>query len=129
MMNSMKNYFEEIGLWPHSHSIARAYVVGFVLSLLLTMGAYALVVENSLYQLLIAAIIAAAALQFIVQVYCFLHLGVEKNSRERLFVLAFAVLIITILVSGSLWIMFTLNGRMMPDPAQEEQYMNDQVGF
>jgi cytochrome o ubiquinol oxidase operon protein cyoD len=101
----MKNYFEEIGLWPRSHSIAQAYVVGFVLSLLLTMSAYAFVVEDALpQQLLVAAIIGAAVLQFIVQVYCFLHLGVERNSRERLFVLGFAVLIVTILVSGSLWI-------------------------
>lgn len=126
----MKNYFEEIGLWPRSNTVAQAYVVGFVLSLLLTMSAYALVVEDVLsQQLLIAAIIAAALLQFVVQVYCFLHLGGERNSRERLFVLGFAVLIVTILVSGSLWIMFSLQGRMMPDEAQMEQYMNDQGGF
>jgi len=126
----MKNYFEEIGLWPRSHGIARAYVVGFVLSLLLTFVAYGLVTEDALpQQLLIAAIVAAAALQFVVQVYCFLHLGIDRSSRQRLFVLSFAALIITILVSGSLWIMFNLNGRMMPDTAQQEQYMNDQVGF
>jgi cytochrome o ubiquinol oxidase operon protein cyoD len=126
----MKNYFEEIGLWPHSNSIARSYIVGFILSLLLTMIAYVLVVEDSLsYQLLVAAIIAAAALQFVVQAYCFLHLSGEKSSRERLFALCFAAFIITILVAGSLWIMFSLNGRMMPDTAQMEQYMNDQSGF
>jgi cytochrome o ubiquinol oxidase operon protein cyoD len=126
----MKNYFEEIGAWPRSHSMVQAYIVGFVLSLLLTMAAYVFVVQDTLpYQLLIAAIIAAAALQFIVQVYCFLHIGGDASSRERLFALGFASLLISILVIGSLWIMFSLQGRMMPDTAQMEQYMNDQGGF
>jgi cytochrome o ubiquinol oxidase subunit IV len=126
----MKNYFEEIGLWPRSHSVAQAYIVGFVLSLLLTIAAYVFVVEDILpYSILIAAVIAAALLQFVVQVYCFLHIGGEASSRERLFALAFASLLIGILVIGSLWIMFSLQGRMMPDPAQMEQYMNDQGGF
>lgn len=126
----MKNYFEEIGAWPKSHSIARAYVVGFVLSLLLTMIAYALVAEDALpYSVLVAAIVAAALMQFVVQVYCFLHLSGDKNSRDRLIALGFAALIVTILVAGSLWIMFSLNGRMMPSTAQMEQYMNDQSGF
>lgn len=125
-----KNYFEEIGAWPRSHSIARAYVVGFVLSLVLTVGAYALIVANAFpLQVLIAALVVAAILQFFVQVYCFLHIGGDRNSRERLFALGFASLIIVILVSGSLWIMFSLNSRMMPDDAQMEQYMSNQGGF
>ncbi len=126
----MKNYFEEIGLWPRSHDVARAYTVGFVLSLVLTVIAYALVAEHALpQQWIIAAIVAAAALQCVVQAYCFLHLGTDRSSRERLFVLGFAALIITILVFGSLWIMFSLRDRMMLGTAQEEQYMNEQVGF
>jgi cytochrome o ubiquinol oxidase operon protein cyoD len=126
----MKNYFEEIGAWPRSHSVAKSYVIGFVLSLLLTVIAYQLVVEDSLpYQLLIAAVIAAAFVQFIVQIYCFLHIGSDASSRERLFALSFATLLIGILVTGSLWIMFSLQGRMMPDSAQMEQYMDDQAGF
>lgn len=125
-----KNYFEEIGAWPRTHSMARAYVVGFVLSLLLTFIAYSLVVTDSLpYTVLIAAVVAAAVLQFIVQVYCFLHVGSDASTRERLFALCAVGFIICILVSGSLWIMFSLNGRMTPDPAQMEQYMNDQGGF
>lgn len=125
----MKRYFEEIGAWPRSHSIAGAYVTGFIISLLLTFVAYMLVVQRTLpYATLIAAILLAAFLQFVVQVYCFLHIG-GKGTRDRLVTLGFATLIIAILVSGSLWIMFSLNGRMMPDEAQMEQYMNDQVGF
>jgi cytochrome o ubiquinol oxidase operon protein cyoD len=126
----MKNYFEDIGAWPRSHNIRTAYIVGFVLSLLLTFLAYGLVVQNALpYQLLLAAIVAAALLQLVVQVYCFLHLDGERGSRDRLVALGFAAIVVGILVSGSLWIMFSLNGRMMPDQEQMQQYMNDQGGF
>jgi cytochrome o ubiquinol oxidase operon protein cyoD len=124
------SYFEEIGAWPRSHKIARAYVVGFVLSLALTLLAYSLAVQHSLPQQEFAGIVALLALvQFAVQLYCFLHLGSESGSRERLLVLGAAVLIVGILISGSLWIMFSLNGRMTPDSGQMQQYMNDQGGF
>lgn len=126
----MKNYFEEIGLWPRSHKIAGAYVWGFAVSLVLTLLAYELVTQHTLsYPLLVGAIITAAIIQFVVQVYCFLHIGPDSDTRERLFALLFAGLIIFILIAGSLWIMFDLNGRMTMDTAQMEQYMNDQVGF
>ena len=126
----MKNYFEEIGLWPRSQRIAGAYVWGFAVSLVLTLLAYELVTQHVLsYGLLVGAIVAAALVQFAVQVYCFLHIGPDSDTRERLFALLFAALIILILVAGSLWIMFDLNGRMTMDSAQMEQYMNDQVGF
>ena len=126
----MKNYFEEIGAWPRSHNIARAYIIGFVFSLLLTFVAYAFATQNSLPPEDLAILVSLLALiQFLVQAYCFLHLGREAGSRDRVIALCAAVLIVTILVSGSLWIMFSLNGRMMPDTAQQEQYMNDQLGF
>jgi cytochrome o ubiquinol oxidase operon protein cyoD len=70
-----------------------------------------------------------ALLQFIVQIYCLLHLGKEAGSRARLFILGCAILIVGILVGGSLWIMFSLNGRMMPDTAQMEQYMTNEDAF
>jgi cytochrome o ubiquinol oxidase subunit IV len=126
----MKHYFEDIGLWPRSHSILRAYIVGFVLSLALTLLAYSLATSNSLPQQQFAAFVAfLALLQFIIQIYCFMHLGRQSDSRARLFMLGCAVLIIGILVGGSLWIMFSLNGRMMPDTAQMEQYMSNEDAF
>ena len=126
----MKNYFHEIGLWPERAGIARAYVIGFILSLALTLLAYELVVQATLPQQTIIIVVALLALvQFGVQVRFFLHLGRERNSRERLAILGAAILIVGILVSGSLWIMFSLNTRMMPDSTQMEQYMNAQLGF
>lgn len=123
-------YFKEIGAWPKDSShLDRTYFIGFALCLIFTLSAYALVVSHSLPQnALIAAIAVFAVLQFIIQMLCFLHISKEPESRARLIVLCFAILIVGILVIGSLWIMFTLNGRMMPSQAQMEQYMSDQDG-
>jgi cytochrome o ubiquinol oxidase operon protein cyoD len=126
----MNKYFQEIGLWSHSHNIARAYVIGYVLSLALTLCAYSLAIQQSLPDQQFAIAVAfLALLQFVVQIYCFMHLGKESDSRARLFILGCAILIVGILVGGSLWIMFSLNGRMMPDTVQMEQYMTNEDAF
>lgn len=123
------DYFEEIGAFPRgSKHLFWAYASGFALSLALTFAAYFLATSGTPRSQQLAAVIAVLALlQFGVQIYCFLHLG--KEAGERLVVLAWATLIVAILVSGSLWIMWSLNGRMMPDETQMENYMNEQVGF
>jgi cytochrome o ubiquinol oxidase operon protein cyoD len=106
------------------------YLTGFILSLILTTAAYVMVVQHAFpTNVLLVGIIALAALQFIVQMIFFLHIGSEKSSRDRLVVLVFATLIIVILVSGSLWIMASLNSRMMPTPQAMELYMNNQTGI
>ncbi len=125
------HYFEDIGAWPQgSRTLLGAYAIGFVLSLLLTLTAYFLAVHVAVPQgLVIVVLILLACTQFAVQILCFLHVGGKHASRDRLIALGFAVLVVLILVSGSLWIMFTLNGRMMPDTAQMEQYMQNQEGI
>jgi cytochrome o ubiquinol oxidase operon protein cyoD len=126
-----KNYFQEISAWPsHAHSILRAYVLGFLVSLLLTGVAYFITVQSAApgISLYIALLVLACA-QFAVQVICFLHLGSGHSSRERLIVLVCASVIVLILVSGSLWIMTHLNERMMMDPAAMQQYMDSQQGI
>jgi len=106
------------------------YVTGFILSVALTLAAYFLATQHMLSpELLIAGIVALAAIQFIVQMVCFLHLGTGVESRERFIVLCFAAVIVVILVGGSLWIMNNLNNRMMPTTAQMEQYMDNQTGI
>jgi cytochrome o ubiquinol oxidase operon protein cyoD len=125
------NYFEDIGVWPrNSRTLLRTYAIGFILSLFLTLTAYFLATHLALGQtILIVTLMLLACIQFAVQAVCFLHLGSKDGSHDRLIVLGFAVVVVLILTSGSLWIMFTLNGRMMPDNDQMEQYMNDQQGI
>jgi cytochrome o ubiquinol oxidase operon protein cyoD len=46
----------------------------------------------------------------------FLHITTGPDNTNNVLALAFGVLIVTILVAGSLWIMANLNDNMMPSP-------------
>jgi len=106
----------------------RMYVSGFVASIVLTLTAYLLVVHHALSRrILIAAVVALALTQFLVQVVFFLHLGRETKPRWKLAVFLFMTMVVLILVFGSLWIMTNLNYRMTPE--QINTYMNNQSGF
>ncbi len=110
------------------HGTLRSYVTGFVTSIVLTVSAYLLVVNrgNATTGLIVKIIVALALIQFIVQLFFFLHLGKETKPRWKLFVFFFMILVVLILVFGSLWIMNNLNYRMTP--SQQFNYMNDQGG-
>jgi cytochrome o ubiquinol oxidase operon protein cyoD len=91
------------------------YTSGFVASIALTAVAFGLneIHERSghvfpTHELLVPILIALALAQLLVQLVCFLHLGQEAKPRWNLFALAFAVLIVTIVVGGTLWIMHNL---------------------
>lgn len=103
------------------------YIVGFLLSLGLTLAAYYLVTSHNYFGWgLMAGVAALAIVQCIVQLVFFLHLGVQK-PRWRLGVFLFMLLVLLIIVVGSLWIMHNLNYRMTPE--QMKSYMNSQQGL
>lgn len=128
---STKHYFESIGAWPHdSVHMERTYVLGFLASLVLTLGAYVVAVHHVLpREVIIPMILIFACLQFLVQVLNFLHVNGETSSRERLVVLATSLIIMLVLVLGTMWIMTNLDARMMPEPEQVERYMTRQTGI
>jgi cytochrome o ubiquinol oxidase operon protein cyoD len=51
--------------------------------------------------------------QILVHLAFFLHIDFKTTPRENLVALAFALVLIFIMVGGSLWIMFDLYHRMM----------------
>jgi cytochrome o ubiquinol oxidase operon protein cyoD len=84
----------------------RSYTAGFVLSLILTLTAYTLVVQEAFSGWALVGVLAALAVaQLLVQLYCFLHLGKESRPRWNLTVALFAAMVVFIVVFGSLWIM------------------------
>lgn len=90
------------------------YVIGFIGSLILTLGAYVLVTQQLLAGWQLAAAVGAFAVtQFVVQMVCFLHLGAERRPRWKFVAFWFMVLVVVILVAGSIWIMTNLNYHMM----------------
>lgn len=105
----------------------KTYVAGFSLSLGLTLVAYLLVwrhvhSHHTIFtdQFLNAAVSVLAILQLVVQLVFFLHLSRESRPRWNLAVLSFAVLVVTILVGGSLWIMWNLNYHHPHEPTSTE---------
>lgn len=101
----------------------KSYILGFVLSLELTIAAYLLASNRSLEkQFVIFIIVGLGITQLLVQLIFFLHLGKESRPRWNLIVAAFAALVVVILVFGSLWIMNSLDYRMKT-PAETEKYL------
>jgi cytochrome o ubiquinol oxidase operon protein cyoD len=99
----------------------RSYVIGFALSLVLTLTAYILVSERLAEGwALIYALAALAVLQLSVQLIYFLHLGRESKPRWNLHLLVFAVGVVGILVFGSLWIMQNLSYNQHAHPSDTE---------
>jgi cytochrome o ubiquinol oxidase subunit IV len=96
------------------HGSLKSYIIGFILSLLLTIIPFTLVINHMLkLEYLIGAVVILAIMQLFVQLIFFLHLGSESKPRWNLTAFVFSVIIVAILVAGSLWIMYNLNYNMM----------------
>jgi len=93
----------------------RSYITGFILSILLTLAAPALLLWHEAtghvfptHQELRFAFVILAIAQMLIQLIFFLHINREKEQRWNVAALAFAVMVVTILVGGTLWIMYNL---------------------
>lgn len=92
----------------------RVYVTGFVLAVLLTLLAFGLVMGKELSPAsTLAVIFIAAVAQIIVHLRFFLHLDTSSAQRWNLAAFALTLLIVTIVIAGSVWIMLSLHGRTM----------------
>lgn len=96
------------------HGSMKAYLVGFVVCLLLTGVSFSFVLTEAFSGLmLLYTIVGLALIQALVQVLCFLHLGQEAKPRWETLIFCFMLLVLLIIAIGSLWIMNDLNDRMM----------------
>lgn len=97
------------------HGSRKGYVIGFLLSVVLTAIPFWLVMTGTLStQVTAIAIIALAVVQILVHTVCFLHVNTRSEGGWTLLAYAFAAVIVLIVISGSLWIMYHLNTNMMP---------------
>jgi cytochrome o ubiquinol oxidase operon protein cyoD len=97
-----------------SHGSITSYIVGFLLSVVITCIAFYLVA----YEVMtpgarICGIVVLALFQLLVQLIFFLHLNFSSEARWNLISFVFTVVVVLILVFGSLWIMLSLNYNMM----------------
>ncbi|TCV94396.1 cytochrome o ubiquinol oxidase subunit IV [Biostraticola tofi] len=97
-----------------SHGSLKSYLIGFVLSVILTLIPFLMVMNGSASKgVLLAVLVICAVVQIVVHLIYFLHLDSSSEQQWNLVALIFAVLIIAILVVGSLWIMWYLNYNLM----------------
>jgi cytochrome o ubiquinol oxidase operon protein cyoD len=122
----------ETGAEPQSSSIDQApgggdgeasgsvasYTAGLAFALLLTAASFIVSQTHLLWAPGIPAGLAVLAIaQMGVHLVFFLHIGTGPDNTNNVLALAFGVLIVTLIVAGSLWIMANLNANMMPPSA------------
>lgn len=97
------------------HATVRGYVIGFLLSLVLTAVPFWLVMGKVLPAGMTSAVVLGfAAVQMVVHMVYFLHLNPRAEGGWSLLALVFTGLLVFILLAGSVWVMYHLNTNMMP---------------
>ncbi|HUC49173.1 MAG TPA: cytochrome o ubiquinol oxidase subunit IV [Xanthobacteraceae bacterium] len=90
------------------------YVLGLVLAALLTIAAFYVVHTHLIWGPAIPMALAVLAIaQIGVHLVFFLHITTAPDNTNNVLALAFGVLIVTLIIGGSLWIMGHLDDRLM----------------
>ena len=96
------------GRWP-------TYTIGYVLAALLTAASFAMATSHLLTPAsLVAALVVLAIGQMVVHLIFFLHITTAPAQKTNILAVVLTLLIITLVVIGSLWIMSQLNLHMTP---------------
>ncbi|MCK1361321.1 cytochrome o ubiquinol oxidase subunit IV [Bradyrhizobium sp. 199] len=100
----------------HAHGSFSTYMLGFVLSVVLTAIPFWLVMSGALpnKQITALVIMAFAVVQIVVHMIYFLHMNTTSENGWSMMALIFTVVMVVIALSGSLWVMSHLNSNMMP---------------
>jgi len=96
------------------HGSVRSYVIGFVLSVVLTAAAFGLVMQQAMGPTeSVIAIAVLAFIQILVHLVFFLHMNTSSSQRWNLLSFGFAVLVAVILIGGTLWVLHNVGAHMM----------------
>jgi len=90
-----------------------SYLWGYGLAILLTVVPFGLVYWGFPRTQVLIVIGILGLVQMIVHFRFFLHIGLKRN-REDLQLILFSALVVSIMISGTLWIMVNLYSRMAP---------------
>ena len=100
------------------HPSAFVYTIGLVLAVILTATSFWVANTSLLWGPGVPLGLAVLAIaQMGVHLVFFLHISTGPDNTNNVLALAFGVLIVTLVVAGSLWIMTNLNDNMTP-PAE-----------
>ena len=99
-----------------AHGTLSTYLLGFVLSVVLTAIPFWLVMGGALpsKQVTALVIMAFAAVQIVVHMIYLLHMNTTSENGWSMMALIFTIVMVVIALSGSLWVMHHLTTNMMP---------------
>jgi len=101
----------------HEESTANflSYTAGLGLAILATIASFVVSQTNLLWAPGIpVGLVVLAFAQIGVHLVFFLHLGSGPDHTNNILALAFGVLIVFLVITGSIWIIANLNANMMP---------------
>ncbi len=98
------------------HSTFSGYMIGFVLSIVLTAIPFWLVMADVISNRNTAVIVlgAFAVVQIIVHMVFFLHMNGKVEGGWTMLSTIFTIVFVAIAIAGTLWVMFHMNTNMMP---------------
>ena len=92
-----------------------SYTVGLVLAVVATIASFVVSQTNLLWPPGIpVGLIVLAFAQIGVHLVFFLHLGSGSDSTNNILALAFGILIVFLIITGSIWIIANLHANLMP---------------
>lgn len=99
-----------------SHGTVGSYMIGFVLSVILTAIPFWLVMNKVLDSNVTTAfvILGLGAVQIVVHMVYFLHMNSKSEGGWNMLAMMFTLVVVVISLSGSIWVMYHLNHNMMP---------------
>ncbi|WP_431101959.1 cytochrome o ubiquinol oxidase subunit IV [Roseateles noduli] len=98
------------------HATVKGYLIGFILSLILTAIPFFLVMTKSISSSAAMGIVLLgfAVVQIVVHMVYFLHMNSKVEGGWSMLSLIFTIAVVVIMLAGSIWVMFHLNSNMMP---------------
>ena len=94
-----------------------SYTAGLGLAILATIGSFIVSQTNLLWPPGVpVGLVVLAFAQIGVHLVFFLHLGSGPDHTNNILALAFGILIVFLVITGSVWIIANLNANMMPMP-------------
>ena len=99
-----------------AHGSLKGYVVGFLLSAVLTAIPFWLVMGDVFRSPVTAAVVVLlfAVAQIFVHMIYFLHMNPRSEHGWTMLAMIFTVVLVVITLAGSFWVMFHLHANMTP---------------
>ncbi|MDM8151240.1 cytochrome o ubiquinol oxidase subunit IV [Priestia megaterium] len=95
-----------------NHGSLKAYTIGFIFSIILTVIPLMLVLNHVFVKnILLASILGMAVLQFFIQLFFFMHIKDGEKPRYNVMALILGIVFVITIVAGSIWIM-TFNSQV-----------------